>query len=121
MKKEASLVSKREEFEKNLEKLVFEEISLASQDYNLTTKLNQAAGFQFGKVESELGAIATKMAESKPRQNQIKTLESKLDDLLEDLENVERNVNKLDSYSKKTQRSSQKTFQVNLDVFSKIH
>ena len=63
MKKEASLVSKREEFEKNLEKL---EISLASQDYNLTTKLNQAARFQFGKVESELGAIATKqLLESK--------------------------------------------------------
>ena len=41
------------------------------------------------------------MAKSKLRQNQIKTLESKLDDLLEDLENVERNVNKLDSYSKK--------------------
>ena len=54
-------MSKREEFEKNLEKLVFEEISLASQDYNLTTKLNQAAGFQFGKVGSELGAIATKL------------------------------------------------------------
>ena len=99
-KKETSLVSKREEFEKNLEKLVFEEISLAAQDFNLTTKLNQAAGFQFGKVESELGAIATKMAESKLRQNQIETLESKLDDLLEDLENVERNVAKLDSYSK---------------------
>ena len=110
MKKEASLVSKREEFEKNLEKLVFEEISLASQDYNLTTKLNQAAGFQFGKVESELGAIATKMAESKLRQNQIKTLESKLDDLLEDLENVERNVNKLDSYSKKVEDQVKKHF-----------
>ena len=109
-KKETSLVSKREEFEKNLEKLVFEEISLAAQDFNLTTKLNQAAGFQFGKVESELGAIATKMAESKLRQNQIETLESKLDDLLEDLENVERNVAKLDSYSKKLEDQVKKHF-----------
>merc|ERR1711990_501387 len=110
MKKEVLLVSKREEFEKNLEKLVFEEISLVSQDFNLTTKLNQAAGFQFGKVESELGAIATKMTESKLRQNQIETLESKLDDLLEDLENVERNVNKLESYSKKLEDQVEKHF-----------
>ena len=50
------------------------------------------------------------MAESKLRQNQIKTLESKLDDLLEDLENVERNVNKLDSYSKKLEDQVKKHF-----------
>merc|ERR1711962_294683 len=110
VKKEASLASKREEFEKNLEKLVFEEISLAAQDFNLTTKLNQAAGFQYGKVESELGAIATKMSESKQRQNQIENLESKLDDLLEDLENVERNVLKLDSFSKKLEDQLKKHF-----------
>ena len=47
----------REQLEKSLEKLTFEEVSLAAADFNLTTKLNQAAGFQYGKIESELGFV----------------------------------------------------------------
>lgn len=81
--------------------MVFEELVIAAQDFNLTTKLNQAAGFQYGKIESELGAVAAKMAENKQRENQIEKLETKLDDLLEDLGSIEKNVSKLDAYSKK--------------------
>ena len=56
MSERLALCSKKFE-DKSLQKLAFEEVSISANDFNLTTKLNQAAGFQYGKIESELGAL----------------------------------------------------------------
>ena len=44
------------------------------------------------------------------RSEQISNLEAKLDELLEDLDNTERNVSKLDKYSKDLEEAVKKHF-----------
>lgn len=100
---------RKTEFERNTSQLINQQIILAAQDFNCTTKMNRAAGFQYGKIESELGSIIAKIEDNKGREHQIDQLEKKLDDLLIDLDNMFENVQKLDSYSKKLEEAIKNT------------
>ena len=94
----------------SLQKLTYDEVAIAANDFNLTTKLNQAAGFQYGKIESELGALISRQTQNQAKSEQIKQLESKLDELLSDLTNTEANVAKLDKYSKDLEEAIKKHY-----------
>ena len=90
--------------------MTFEEVAHVASDFHLTTKLNQAAAFQYGKVESELGAVIARQAAAKSRGEQIGQLETKLDELLDELINTEANVVKLDKYSRELEEAVKKHF-----------
>jgi len=108
--KKTPVLSYRHQLDEALEKLTFEEVSHVASDFHLTTKLNQAAAFQYGKVESELGAVIARQAAAKSRNEQIGQLETKLDELLDELINTEANVVKLDKYSRELEEAVKKHF-----------
>ena len=52
----------------SLQKLTYDEVAIAANDFNLTIKLNQAAGFQYGKIESELGALIARQTQNQGKE-----------------------------------------------------
>jgi len=80
--------------------MVHEILTVPVEEFNTTSKMNKAASFQFGKLESELGNIAARLEQTRHRDSEIAVLANKLEELNVDLSQMERNVLKLDRYSR---------------------
>lgn len=90
----------RAAFKESSESMIYEILTVPVEEFNLTTKMNRAAGFQYGKLESELGNIAARLEHTKQRDSEIEVLRNKLEELIVDLTEMESNVSRLDQYSK---------------------
>lgn len=94
------LETSRNAFKESYENMVYEILTVPVEEFNLTTKMNRAAGFQYGRLESELGTIAARLEQTKHRDSEIEMLRNKLEELMVDLSEMESNVSRLDQYSK---------------------
>jgi len=79
--------------------------SIAVGEYEVVNKMNEAAGFLFGKIENEVATTSAKLAQMSARDNEIDVLLGNLNQLVVDLEQMDSNVSKIDNYTKKLEEA----------------
>jgi len=83
---------------KELELIV---ILVAIGEFEVVNKMNEAAGFLFGKIENEVATTSAKLDQMSARDSEIDVLLGNLNQLVADLEQMDSNVSKIDNYTKK--------------------
>ncbi|CAG5096691.1 Oidioi.mRNA.OKI2018_I69.XSR.g14736.t1.cds [Oikopleura dioica] len=92
-------------FNQRARQYIHETVLVPVGEFEVLNKMNEATGFQIGKIENEVASISARLVQMSARDNEIDVLLGNLSQLIIDLEQMNSNVSKIDSYTKKLEEA----------------